>query len=76
MKFRLIVFRPFKGEIIQGKISSATEYGIKGWLICTDQWKERKLLLLISFGIGKIVGVEFFNDILVPPELLLDGARL
>lgn len=22
------------------------------------------------------VGVEFFNDILVPPDLLLDGARL
>ncbi|OJI97767.1 hypothetical protein ASPVEDRAFT_49718 [Aspergillus versicolor CBS 583.65] len=50
VKFRLIVFRPFRGEIVLGKISSATEHGIK-------------------------VGVEFFNDILVPPDLLLDGAR-
>lgn len=30
VKFRLIVFRPFKGEIMLGKISSATEHGIKG----------------------------------------------
>ncbi|GAB1198198.1 cystathionine gamma-lyase cys3 [Aspergillus pseudonomiae] len=50
VKFRLIVFRPFKGEIMLGKISSATEHGIK-------------------------IAVEFFNDILVPPNLLLDGAR-
>ena len=25
---------------------------------------------------GWIVGVEFFNDILVPPNLLLEGAKL
>lgn len=29
VKFRLIVFRPFKGEIMLGKISSGTEQGIK-----------------------------------------------
>lgn len=29
VKFRLIVFRPFKGEIMLGKISSGTENGIK-----------------------------------------------
>lgn len=29
VKFRLIVFRPFKGEILLGKIASATEHGIK-----------------------------------------------
>lgn len=29
VKFRMIVFRPFKGEIILGKITSATEQGIK-----------------------------------------------
>ncbi|KAL1960807.1 hypothetical protein VTO42DRAFT_6637 [Malbranchea cinnamomea] len=50
VKFRLIVFRPFKGEIILGKITSGTEQGIK-------------------------IGIEFFNDIHVPPNLLLDGAR-
>ncbi|PGH18474.1 DNA-directed RNA polymerase [Polytolypa hystricis UAMH7299] len=50
VKFRLIVFRPFKGEIILGKITSGTEHGIK-------------------------ISLEFFNDILIPPSLLLDGAR-
>lgn len=29
VKFRMIVFRPFKGEIMLGKIASATEKGIK-----------------------------------------------
>lgn len=29
VKFRLIVFRPFKGEIILGKITSSSENGIK-----------------------------------------------
>ncbi|KAM5488339.1 DNA-directed RNA polymerase III complex subunit Rpc25 [Microsporum canis] len=50
VKFRIIVFRPFKGEVIIGKITNGTEQGIK-------------------------IGVEFFNDIIVPPDLLLDGAR-
>lgn len=51
MKFRMIVFRPFKGEIVMGKILSVTEKGIK-------------------------IGVEFFNDIHVPPDMLLDGSKL
>ncbi|KAK2758609.1 DNA-directed RNA polymerase III subunit rpc25 [Arachnomyces sp. PD_36] len=50
VKFRMIVFRPFKGEIIIGKITSGTEHGIK-------------------------IGVEFYNDILVPGDLLFEGAR-
>jgi len=27
--FRMIVFRPFKGEILTGRISSSTQHGIK-----------------------------------------------
>ncbi|KAJ5449767.1 DNA-directed RNA polymerase III subunit rpc8 [Penicillium daleae] len=50
VKFRMIVFRPFKGEIMLGKISSGTENGIK-------------------------ISVEFFNDILIPPAMLMDGAK-
>ncbi|EFR02068.1 DNA-directed RNA polymerase III polypeptide [Nannizzia gypsea CBS 118893] len=50
VKFRMIVFRPFKGEVIIGKITNGTEQGIK-------------------------IGIEFFNDIIVPPDMLLDGAR-
>jgi DNA-directed RNA polymerase subunit E'/Rpb7 len=34
VEFRLIVFRPFKGETLLGKISSATPDGINGmWLL-------------------------------------------
>jgi len=29
VEFRLVVFRPFKGEILLGKISSASQHGIK-----------------------------------------------
>ena len=29
VEFRLVVFRPFKGEVLVGKISSSTEHGIK-----------------------------------------------
>lgn len=29
VKFRLIVFRPFKGEIILGKITGVSEHGLK-----------------------------------------------
>ncbi|KAJ5577832.1 DNA-directed rna polymerase III 25 kd polypeptide [Penicillium hispanicum] len=50
VKFRMIVFRPFKGEIMLGKIASATEKGIK-------------------------IGVEFFNDVLIPPDLLLPDSK-
>ncbi|KAJ5180429.1 DNA-directed rna polymerase III 25 kd polypeptide, partial [Penicillium capsulatum] len=50
VKFRMIVFRPFKGEIMLGKVASGTEHGIK-------------------------IAVEFFNDILIPPDLLRDGSR-
>ena len=29
VEFRLVVFRPFKGEVITGKISSSSEGGIR-----------------------------------------------
>lgn len=29
VEFRVIVFRPFKGEIILGRISNASEFGMK-----------------------------------------------
>ncbi|OKL56963.1 hypothetical protein UA08_07805 [Talaromyces atroroseus] len=48
--FRLLVFRPFKGEVILGKILSQDEDGIK-------------------------IGLEFFEDIFVPKELLFEPSR-
>ncbi|KAL2036878.1 hypothetical protein N7G274_010421 [Stereocaulon virgatum] len=49
VEFRLIVFRPFKGEIIIGQISSASEFGMK-------------------------IRLDFFDDILVPPNLMFPGS--
>ncbi|MCJ1314510.1 DNA-directed RNA polymerase III subunit rpc25 [Agyrium rufum] len=49
VEFRLVVFRPFKGEIILGRIKSASTWGIK-------------------------VHLEFFDDILVPPNLMFAGS--
>jgi DNA-directed RNA polymerase III subunit RPC8 len=69
VKFRLIVFRPFKGEILLGKISSATQQGIKSMQLSQARGH-------YTHANKKAVGVEFFNDILIPPDLLLDGARL
>lgn len=36
VKFRMIVFRPFKGEVIIGKITNGTEQGIKSTDIDAD----------------------------------------
>lgn len=68
VKFRMIVFRPFKGEIMLGKISSGTEYGIKS--------KYRMLLLLFQFTNYSTVGLEFFNDVLIPKEMLMENSTL
>lgn len=38
VKFRMIVFRPFKGEIMLGKISSGTEHGIKSAFKILPLW--------------------------------------
>ncbi|KAJ5825749.1 hypothetical protein N7474_002887 [Penicillium riverlandense] len=68
VKFRMIVFRPFRGEIMLGKIAGATDRGIKSANPCRH-------VVEIDTN-NQTVGVEFFNDIIVPPELLLDGTRL
>jgi len=49
VEFRLIVFRPFKHEVILGRISSSTIQGIK-------------------------VYTGFFDDIIVPANMLPDGS--
>jgi len=46
--FRLVVFRPFKGEIIQGTIVHSNTAGI-------------------------FISMDFFEDIVVPPQLLFPG---
>lgn len=94
--FRLIVFRPFKGEIILGQISSASEEGIRGNLIwfffrfllpqsissqnhttLSRLFLTRSLQLKLTDGSHHpIVRLDFFDEILVPPHLLLPNSHL
>lgn len=59
-----------------GKISSATEHGIKSTILTESTRSKQQLFYRTLMMWCTTVGVEFFNDILVPPDLLLDGARL
>lgn len=72
----MIVFRPFKGEIILGKITGGTEKGIKSMCNLESLSSLQPYLCDCASTNLSTVSLEFFNDILVPPNLLLDGARL
>lgn len=47
--FRLVVFRPFKGEIMRATITQSNQQGI-------------------------VLSVDFYEDLLVPPETLFEGS--
>lgn len=59
---------------MMGKISSGTEHGIKSMNDHCHKLIFFEPGLTNSFTFA--VAVEFFNDILIPPELLMPGARL
>ena len=62
VEFRLIVFRPFKGEIIMGRITGASDAGLKSSLFDN-----------LEIGLAadpKTVSLEFFDDIWVPKHLM------
>ena len=67
----MVVFRPFRGEILVGKIRSCSPDGVHGIFFAT--WS---LLAQGSFSIPVIASVGFFNDILIPPALLPQGSVL
>lgn len=62
------MFRPFKGEIIVGRISSASEWGMKSVAKSPLSW---------NTGLNSpTVQLDFFDDILVPPSLMFPGSIL
>lgn len=61
VQLRLVVFRPFKGEIILGKIRSCSKLGVHGIFV---------FLILNSVTIG------FFSDLLIPPSFLPENSKL
>lgn len=68
VEFRLVVFRPFKGEILLGRISSASELGMKSMTVL--------LAPRLSLLICSAVSLDFFDDILVPPSLMFPNSYL
>lgn len=65
VKFRLIVFRPFIGEILTGKIQSLSHLGMKGFIFRNNK----------PFNL-KIVSMGFFDDIFIPKGLLWENCEL
>ena len=72
--FRLVAFRPFKSEIIEGKIADCNEKGIKREL----SWRGFKTYLA-NVGLtapSATVSLDFFHDIFVPgPAMLFGNSR-
>lgn len=63
VEFRLMVFRPFVGEVLTGKIRSCNQHGIMGSFISLFS------CLACSFA----VSLEFFEDVIIPLEHLKSG---
>ena len=67
VEFRLVVFRPFKDEVLLGRISSAKEDGIRSKSIFFHQ-----SLSLLTVA----VRTQFFDEIFVPADKLPEGSHL
>ena len=68
VEFRLVVFRPFKGEIIEGVIVGSTPHGITGI-------SDRGYLFRDDRAYIDLVSLEFFEDVFIPQELLFEGTE-
>lgn len=69
MEFRLVVFRPFKGEIIQGKIGHSDNKSIES----TSALPTKSIHTSNSTS----VDLDFFGDITIPaPVNLFAGTTL
>jgi DNA-directed RNA polymerase III subunit RPC8 len=69
VEFRLVVFRPFKGEVMLGRIRSCKPEGIHRGSTVTVA-----VMLLADVSSG-IVRTDFFDEIFVPCEELPEGAE-
>lgn len=69
VEFRLVVFRPFKGEVLQGRITSCTQDGINSMCALIFACLE----ILANSAVAP-VRTDFFDDIFVPFTELPDEA--
>ncbi len=78
----MVVFRPFKGEVMLAKISSSSSDGIKcasDIIYLPPFFHFKKLTSLLSISlllIQRKVRLDFFNDIFIPGDLLFPGSEL
>ena len=62
VEFRLIVFRPFKGEIIVGRISGATENGMKSRSsVLLIVWQ--KTNIISKYGLTFLTILQYRNNL-------------
>lgn len=67
----MVVFRPFAGEVLTGKIKSCSPSGVVGTVaLCLF---DSCSLLLITVH---VVTMGFFDDILIPGGALQTGSKL
>ncbi|KAK9418115.1 putative DNA-directed RNA polymerase subunit [Seiridium unicorne] len=70
VEFRLIVFRPFKGETLLGKISSATPEGLN------SKAPQQPSLMRPRADYGETVRTDFFEEIFVSYKELPENCEL
>lgn len=80
----MIVFRPFKGEIITGQVQSCLPTGIQSKFEEERNKRERPsptpsslflLLLTMHPLLQNTVTTQFFEDIFVPQTMLFEGCE-
>lgn len=67
VEFRLVVFRPFKGEILLGRIGAAGPWGMKSTVPSTS---------ICGLELTTSVQLDFFDEIIVSPDMLFEGSVL
>lgn len=55
VEFRLVVFRPFKGEVIEGKILDVSPTGIRSTLLPPHQLNDNHVSMLRCTNIYKFI---------------------
>ena len=70
----LVVFRPFIGEVLTGKVLSCREDGVRGMQM-KCKWIFYTFVLIginfyVLFSTYVVVSMQFFDDILIPSYLL------
>jgi len=71
VEFRLVVFRPFRGEVMNARIRSSSAAGI--YRLCSHSFP---IVDRVDFFLTlEPVKVDFFDDIFIPYDMLPEGCE-